>query len=545
MKLNRYVVLIYLTAMWLAFSMQHAQAATETVLVANDEDRNQNAGLIQYLETAGFKVEVVHPKQFSSFKSAKRIIVLGSPDGKDGTGEIVQEILRKDNDEYHLDLLKRTTKTLSFTKYDIWSSDQLIYLISGTKTEDIKKLGLEEKELLTAVLPFALKPKHMELDTFKAVIGGHKAAAILDVRSPQEYKKMHFNNAIFVPYNQILMNISKLDKNREIIVHCHTNRRSAIVSQILVNRGFTNVTMMSAGINGWWENYGYDSLMSESGVKHNFIQDLTEMPVYSLQKLGFFELNFLKNAIYAANGYKFASDRPWLVFYFCEGDTSHRLAVAPSNHKWLFSEYKFPPCGSGGNINSTHSQILAKLRVALIRKIRAFDNIEMADEQLKKEMEEQSRKLSDLLMELNKDEDDALARPELPFSFEMLTESLYRELHGYNRLLIVANNYEKIDYMELLGVYAGDLLLLKELIEAKNGKQVKGVLGWEVNEILSGDKNYNKDAKPEKLSIQAQVALQMIDEIILKLQRSKMNDIPEALRKRPDMQLSPYEAGAC
>ena len=48
---------------------------------------------------------------------------------------------------------------------------------------------------------------------------------------------------------------------------------------------------------------------------------LKNASVEDIKKLSFFELNLLKNAVYASKGYKFADDRPWLNQIFCEKNT--------------------------------------------------------------------------------------------------------------------------------------------------------------------------------------------------------------------------------
>ncbi len=79
---------------------------------------------------------------------------------------------------------------------------------------------------------------------------------ILDVRSPEEYKSSHIENAINLPVDElfdrseyalaILKNIDK--KNDQIKVYCASGARAAVVKSILEFMQYKNVTNMG-GLN--------------------------------------------------------------------------------------------------------------------------------------------------------------------------------------------------------------------------------------------------------------------------------------------------------
>lgn len=76
---------------------------------------------------------------------------------------------------------------------------------------------------------------------------------IVDVRTPAEYKDGHIKNAINVPLDTIdEMNQPKAlpDKNAEILVYCHSGRRSKLASDKLVAQGYTGIYDFG-GINTW------------------------------------------------------------------------------------------------------------------------------------------------------------------------------------------------------------------------------------------------------------------------------------------------------
>ncbi len=56
---------------------------------------------------------------------------------------------------------------------------------------------------------------------------------ILDVRTIEEYNISHIEGAINIPLDELRENIEKLDKSKEIIVHCHKWVRSYLACRIL------------------------------------------------------------------------------------------------------------------------------------------------------------------------------------------------------------------------------------------------------------------------------------------------------------------------
>lgn len=70
-----------------------------------------------------------------------------------------------------------------------------------------------------------------------------QGAILADVRSCQEYKKMHLTGAVNIPYADIYLNASKFlpDKKQSIIVYCATGKRSAMAKERLDYMGYQNV----------------------------------------------------------------------------------------------------------------------------------------------------------------------------------------------------------------------------------------------------------------------------------------------------------------
>lgn len=66
---------------------------------------------------------------------------------------------------------------------------------------------------------------------------------ILDVRTQEEYKTGHIENAVLLPLNDISSKAEDLlqDKDAKILVYCRSGNRSATASKQLIKMGYTNV----------------------------------------------------------------------------------------------------------------------------------------------------------------------------------------------------------------------------------------------------------------------------------------------------------------
>lgn len=76
------------------------------------------------------------------------------------------------------------------------------------------------------------------VEDLKSKIDSSEETYILDVRTDEEYQFGHIRNAIHIPLDELRENIEKLDKSKEIYVHCFTGLRSYIACMILKQNGY-------------------------------------------------------------------------------------------------------------------------------------------------------------------------------------------------------------------------------------------------------------------------------------------------------------------
>jgi rhodanese-related sulfurtransferase len=76
---------------------------------------------------------------------------------------------------------------------------------------------------------------------------------ILDVRTPNEYKRGHLHNSVLIPVQELQNRYQELgtDKDREILIYCATGNRSTVASKILIDNGFKHIVNMRGGIYDW------------------------------------------------------------------------------------------------------------------------------------------------------------------------------------------------------------------------------------------------------------------------------------------------------
>lgn len=73
---------------------------------------------------------------------------------------------------------------------------------------------------------------------------------ILDVRNPDEYALCNLGGHL-IPFNELANRLDELNKEQEIIIHCHAGGRSRRATEYLMQQGFKKVFNLRGGITAW------------------------------------------------------------------------------------------------------------------------------------------------------------------------------------------------------------------------------------------------------------------------------------------------------
>lgn len=107
---------------------------------------------------------------------------------------------------------------------------------------------------------------------------------ILDVRQPKEYEQGHLAGALLIPVKEITSRIGELDRDKPLLVYCHSGVRSKAASQLLLSEGFTEVYNMSGGIIAWQgEKVGGGELQGVEFFMDREYQDVLQM-AYAMEE---------------------------------------------------------------------------------------------------------------------------------------------------------------------------------------------------------------------------------------------------------------------
>ena len=172
------------------------------------------------------------------------------------------------NGAYHLPLemlqpnLERIPKNIPILVYDETGKKghQAVRTLIGAGCQEVKNISgghisLQRHAITIGfrninMIPLPIGEKSIgekvmqETETNKNVSASELKKLVIDVRTPGEFRSGAFPDAINIPLDDLMAGNGDLgdDTDREIIVYCATGARSAYAQQVLMRRGFSNVT---------------------------------------------------------------------------------------------------------------------------------------------------------------------------------------------------------------------------------------------------------------------------------------------------------------
>jgi len=93
--------------------------------------------------------------------------------------------------------------------------------------------------------------KEITVQELKALKDSKADFQLIDVREPHEFDICQIEGEL-IPMAEIPDNVERISKNRQVIIHCRSGKRSGQIVQYLEKEhGFTNLYNLKDGILGW------------------------------------------------------------------------------------------------------------------------------------------------------------------------------------------------------------------------------------------------------------------------------------------------------
>lgn len=73
---------------------------------------------------------------------------------------------------------------------------------------------------------------------------------LIDVREPHEAEICGIGGEL-IPMATVMANLDKISKNKRVIVHCRSGKRSGAIVEALERAGYSNVENLAGGILEW------------------------------------------------------------------------------------------------------------------------------------------------------------------------------------------------------------------------------------------------------------------------------------------------------
>ena len=98
--------------------------------------------------------------------------------------------------------------------------------------------------------------KEITAQELKQLIDEKKDFQLIDVREEYEFDEANINGQLS-PMGDILDNIDKISRDKQVIVHCRSGKRSStVISALESQHGFTNLFNLKGGILAYIDEIG-------------------------------------------------------------------------------------------------------------------------------------------------------------------------------------------------------------------------------------------------------------------------------------------------
>ena len=98
--------------------------------------------------------------------------------------------------------------------------------------------------------------KEITATELKQLIDSKADFQLIDVREEYEFDEMNINGKL-IPMGEVMDRAAEIDKDRQVVVHCRSGKRSATVISALESQlGYTNLYNLKGGILAYADEVG-------------------------------------------------------------------------------------------------------------------------------------------------------------------------------------------------------------------------------------------------------------------------------------------------
>lgn len=218
------------------------------------------------------------PKYFATMKHLNKVerpLLVEVPKHPNLTVTELRDALKKgikvidtrEKGEFGQNHLKNTINIPGNNSFSTWMGwflnyqEQFILIAEDEKKEDLTRklmrIGLDNiygfvhPADVLAMKEELEKVKQISIEEFKEKIENNENIQIVDVRGATEYESGHIKGADHVFLGTILDNLEKVEKEKEVIIHCQSGMRSSLAYSLLSRAGFENIINYDGGMAEW------------------------------------------------------------------------------------------------------------------------------------------------------------------------------------------------------------------------------------------------------------------------------------------------------
>ena len=113
--------------------------------------------------------------------------------------------------------------------------------------------GLQDYDQLCGISTFEKSLRELTIAEFDALIASGEEYQLIDVREHFEYDIVNMDG-LLIPLGEIAQNIDKIDRDKKVVVHCKSGKRSIEAMNLLQDKyDFDNLYNLKGGIVAYYE----------------------------------------------------------------------------------------------------------------------------------------------------------------------------------------------------------------------------------------------------------------------------------------------------